>query len=59
MNIYILFQTDKHKYYYSRVFFGVYSSYNKALEYAKANDLINDNSEIEIIESILDKFEEL
>ena len=56
--VFILFQTDLHKSKRSRVLFGVFSSFEKANKAAKDNDLYNIDSEVVIIEAILDEFEE-
>lgn len=57
--LYILFQTDQWKTKASRVCFGAYSSFNKANQAAKDNDLYSHESEVVIIEVALDKFEEI
>lgn len=59
MKIYILFQTDVHKTKSSRVFFGVFSTEEKAITVAEENDLYNYLSEVVIIECDIDNFEEL
>lgn len=59
MKAYILFQTDVHKTKSSRVFFGVFSTEEKAITTAKENGLYSYRSEVEIIECDIDKFEEL
>lgn len=58
MNVYVLFQTDVWKTHTSRVFFGVFSSFDAANQAAKDNDLYSDDSEVDIIEVELDEFEE-
>lgn len=59
MKAYILFQTDVHKTKSSRVFFGIFSTEEKAITAAKENDLYNCLSEVVIIECDIDNFEEL
>ena len=59
MKAYILFQTDVWRSKKSRVFYGVFSSENKAIDAAKANDLYRYDAEVLIIECDVDKFEEM
>ena len=61
MKVYILFQTTiynglrKGK----RFCFGVYSSEAKAVDVTKENEFCSHDSEVEIIEYEIDKFEEI
>lgn len=57
--VYILFQTDVHKTKSSRIWFGVYSSEEKAIEAAKKNDLYTHQAEVVILECDIDSFSEL
>lgn len=59
MKAYILFQTDIWKTKTTRVPFGIYSTYLKALQTAKEKNLCGSNGDIEIIECEIDRFEEL
>lgn len=56
---FVLFQTDQWKSKRSRVFFGVFSSFNAANQAAKTNDLYSCDSEVDIVEVQTDIFEEL
>ena len=58
-NVYVLFETDLHKSKSSRVFLGVFSSFNLANQYAKDNNFYTNNTEVVILEIELDKFEEM
>jgi hypothetical protein len=58
-NVYVLFETDLHKSKSSRVFLGVFSSYNLANQYAKNNNCYTNNTEVVILEVELDKFQEM
>ena len=55
----VLYQTDLHKSRHSRVFFGIFSSSDKANRHAKENNLYSCHSEVMIIECVLDKFAEI
>lgn len=55
---FVLFQTDQWKTKRSRVFFGVFSSFDAANQAAKTNDLYSCDSEVVIIECETDKFQE-
>jgi hypothetical protein len=57
--LYVLFETDVYKSKCSRVFLGVFSSFNLANQYAKDNNCYTNNTEIVILEVELDKFEEM
>lgn len=59
MKVYVLFQTDIWKTKASRIFFGVFLYRNDAIDAAKRNELYTSESEVEIIECELGKFEEL
>jgi hypothetical protein len=59
MSVFLLFQTDSWKSIASRVFFGVFDSRNKALDYAKYNDLYWYNSEVLVVEVTLNQFQEI
>ncbi len=59
MNVFLLFQTDSWKSKASRVFFGAFDSRAIALDYAKYNDLYWYNSDVVVIEVILNQFGEV
>lgn len=59
MSIFLLFQTDHWKSRASRVFFGAFDSRNKAIDFAKYNDLYCHNSEIVVVEVVLNQFGEI
>jgi hypothetical protein len=59
MSVFLLFQTDSWKSKASRIFFGVFDSRNKALDYAKYNDLYWYNSEVVVVEVALNQFQEI
>lgn len=59
MKVYVLFQSDVWKSKSSRVFFGVFSSFDEASKAAKDNDLYTNESKVEIIEVELDEFDEV
>ena len=59
MKIYILFQTDVWQTVDSRVCFGAFGSYEKAVSNAKENGLYTHDAEVVIIETSLDVFEEI
>ena len=58
MSVYALFQTDVYKSRRNRIFFGVFSSKDKAVDYAKENMLYHHQAEVVIIECEIDKIEE-
>ena len=58
MSVFLLFQTDTWKSRASRVFFGAFDSRNKAIDFAKYNDLYWCNAEVVIVEVILNQFGE-
>lgn len=57
--VYVLFETDVHKSKFSRVFLGVFSTFELANQYAKENNCYTDKTEVVILEVELDKFEEM
>ncbi len=57
--VYILYQTDKWKTKSSRVCFGVFGLHSHAVEAARKNNLTNSESEIEIVETTINKFTEI
>jgi hypothetical protein len=57
--VYVLFETDVHKSKFSRVFLGVFSSFELANQFAKENNCYINKSEVVILEVQLDKFEEM
>lgn len=59
MTIYLLFQTDNWKSRALRVFFGAFDSRTKALDYAKYNELYWYNSEVVVVEFMLNQFGEV
>ncbi len=59
MSIFLLFQTDSCKSKASRVLFGAFDSRAKALDYAKYNDLYWYNSEVVIVEVVINQFGEV
>jgi hypothetical protein len=58
MTLFILFQTDVWKSKASRVFFGVFDSRNKAIDYAKYHCLYSNTTEVVIEEVTLNLCEE-
>lgn len=59
MKVFILFETDLHKSRSSRVFVGCFTSEIEAIDAAKENDCYRNNCQVEIIETELNKFNEL
>lgn len=59
MNVFVLFETDLHKTKSSRVFLGVFDSEVKAIESAKENNCYRNDCEVLIVETELNKFNEL
>jgi hypothetical protein len=59
MSVFLLFQTDSWKSKASRVFFGAFDSRTKALDYAKYNDFYRYNSEVLVVEVMLNQFGEI
>lgn len=57
--VYVLFETDLHKSKFSRIFLGVFSSFNLANRYAKDNNCYTNITEVVILEVELDKFQEM
>lgn len=58
-NVYVLFETDLHKSKFSRVFLGVFSTFELANLYAKENNCYTDKTEVVILQVELDKFQEM
>jgi hypothetical protein len=58
MSIFLLFQTDTWKSRASRVFFGAFDSRTKALDYAKYSELYWCNSDVVVVEVVLNQFGE-
>lgn len=56
---YVLFETDVHKSKSSRVFLGVFRSFELANSYAKRYNCYTNETEVVILEVELDKFEEM
>lgn len=59
MKVFILFQTDIYKSRASRVFFGVFSTEEKAIDHSKENGLYTHTAEVVIIECETDEFGEV
>lgn len=59
MQVFVLFQTDTHRTKQSRVFFGVFTSFEAANQAAKDNDLYTSDAEVVIAEAELDKYNEV
>ena len=57
--IYVLFETDVWKTKSSRIFLGVFSSFELANQFAKENNCYTNETEVVILEVELDKFEEI
>jgi hypothetical protein len=57
--VYVLFETDLHKSKFSRIFLGVFSSFNLANQYVKDNNCYTNITEVVILEVELDKFQEM
>lgn len=57
--VYVLFETDVHKSKFSRVFLGVFSTFELANQFAKENNCYTHQTEVVILEVELDKFEEM
>lgn len=58
-NCYVLFETDVHKFKSSRLFLGVFRSFELANTYAKKYNCYTNETEVVILEVELDKFEEM
>lgn len=56
---YVLFETDIYKTKSSRIFLGVFSSFELANHFAKINNCYTNKIEVVILEVEVDKFEEL
>jgi hypothetical protein len=59
MNLFILYQTDIWKSKFSRICCGVFDSRAKAIDHAKYNGLYRSDTEVVILEVILNRFQEL
>jgi len=59
MSLFLLFQTDNWKSRASRVFFGAFDSRNKAIDFAKYNDLYHYDAEVVVVEVTLNEFGEI
>ena len=59
MSLFLLFQTDNWKSRASRVFFGAFDTRNKAIDFAKYNDLYGSNAEVVVVEVKLNEFGEI
>ena len=59
MEIYILYQTDLWKSHASRVFFGVFTTEERARKEASVNNLQGEDSDFYILNGILNEFGEL
>lgn len=59
MNLFILYQTDNWKTKTSRIFFGIFDSRLKAIDFAKYNGLYSQNAVVLIVEVTLNHFEEV
>lgn len=57
MTLFILYQTDQWKSTFSRIFFGVFDSRNKAMDCAKYHNLQTNNSKIVIEEVTLNQYQ--
>lgn len=57
--LFVLFETDVYKSKSSRIFLGVFSSFELANQYAKENNCYTDKTEVVILEVILDQFKEM
>ncbi len=57
--VYVLFETDVYKSKFSRVFLGVFSTFELANQFAKENNCYSYQTEVVILEVELDKFEEM
>ena len=57
--LYVLFETDVYKSKSSRIFLGVFSSFELANQYAKENNCYTDKTEVLILEVTLNEFQEM
>lgn len=57
--LYVLFETDVYKSKLSRIFLGVFSSFELANQYAKENNCYTDKTEVLIFEVTLNEFQEM
>ncbi len=58
-NLFILFETDVYKSKSSRIFLGIFSSFELANRYAKENNCYTDKTEVVILEAKLNEFQEM
>lgn len=56
---YVLFETDVYKTKSSRIFLGVFSSFELANQFAKDNNCYTNKTEVVILEVEIDKFQEM
>ena len=59
MSIFLLFQTDCWKSKASRIFYGVFDSRSKALDFAKYNKLCCNTTKVIVVEVTLNQFGEI
>ncbi|MFK7001504.1 hypothetical protein V3470_10475 [Flavobacterium oreochromis] len=59
MSLFVLFQTGCWKTKASRIFFGIFDSRPKAIDFAKYNHLYSHHSEVVIVEVELNQFQEI
>lgn len=59
MKLFILYQTDKWKSHASRVFFGIFDSRAKAVDFAEYNELYQFNATVVVVEVALNQFGEI
>ncbi|SMP04198.1 hypothetical protein SAMN06264346_101288 [Chryseobacterium profundimaris] len=57
--LFVLFETDVYKSKSSRIFLGVFSSFELANQYAKENNCYTDKTEVVILEVKLNHFQEM
>lgn len=57
--LFVLFETDVYKNKSSRIFLGIFSSFELANKYAKENNCYTDKTEVVILEVKLDTFQEM
>ena len=57
--VFVLFETDDHRSVKTRIFLGVFDTKVKAIDEAKANNCYRNDVEVEIIETDINKFNEL
>ena len=59
MKLFILYQTDTWKSRASRVFFGIFDTRDKAIDFAKYNELYQYNAAVVVVEVALNQFGEI